>query len=222
VQDPIARHPTRAEQLDILVSAIADTSPATGRVLDLGCGTGYAGHLLAEKRPDLRFTGVDLSADSLAEARANLIGFSSPPELVAADLSDPEQLAPVDGRFDAIWSALTFHDLEHPAKQALIGWMAQQVSDDGFVYVYDRVRVTQAETFPLQQAIWKRIETVHGAGMRTADSYAAYVEDLDRTNRPAPLANYFEWFADAGMTAQLLHLHGNIMLIGGARRTDAA
>ena len=222
MQDPIARHPTRAEQLDILVSAIADTSPSSGIVLDLGCGTGYAGHLLAKKRPDLRFTGVDLSADSLVEAKANLTSFSSTPELVAADLSDLAQLAPVAGRFDAIWSALTLHDLEHPAKHALISWMAQQVSDDGFVFVYDRVRVTQAETFPLQQAIWKRIETVHGAGMRTADSYDAYVDDLDRTNRPAPLADYFEWFADAGMTAQLLHLHGNIMLIAGARRTDAA
>ena len=222
MQDPIVRHPTRAEQLDILVSAIADTCPPVGRVLDLGCGTGYAGYLLAGKRPDLRFTGVDLSADSLAEAKANLTSFSSTPELVAADLSDLPQLAPVAGSFDAIWSALTFHDLEHRAKQALIGWMVRQVSDDGFVFVYDRVRVTQAETFPLQQAIWKRIESVHGAGMRTADSYAAYVDDLDRTNRPAPLADYFEWFADAGMTAQLLHLHGNIMLIAGARRTDAA
>ena len=57
--------------------------------------------------------------------------------------------------------------------------------------------------------------------MRTADSYAAYVEDLDRTNRPAPLADYFSWFAQAGLTAQLLHLHGNVMLMAGARRAGA-
>jgi tRNA (cmo5U34)-methyltransferase len=221
MHDPIARHPTRAEQLDILVTAVAETCPRDANVLDLGCGTGYVGHLLAAKRPDLHFSGVDVSAEALDEARTHLAGFQATPALVHADLTQLAQLAPAQGSFNAIWSALTFHDLEHPAKQALIGWMAQQVSDDGFVFVYDRVRLTQAETFALQQAIWKRIEVVHGAGMRTADSYAAYVEDLDRTNRPAPLADYFSWFAQAGLTAQLLHLHGNVMLMAGARRAGA-
>lgn len=218
MQDPIARHPTRAEQLDILITAIRETCPDGARVLDLGCGTGYVGHLLARQRPDLHFTGVDLSADALGEAKSNLTGFATAPSLITADLSDPSQLEPVGRAYDAIWSALTFHDLEHPAKQALIGEMAQRVTDTGFVFVYDRIRLTQAETFPLQRAIWKRIEAVHGSAMRSADTYDAYIEDLDRTNRPAPLASYFEWFAGAGLSAQLLHLHGNIMLMAGARR----
>lgn len=222
MHDPIARHPTRAEQLDILVTAVSETCPRQANVLDLGCGTGFVGHLLAAKRPDLQFTGVDLSADALAQARSHLSGFQSAPTLVTADLSQLSQLQSAEGSFSAIWSALTFHDLEHPAKQALIGWMARQVSADGFVFVYDRVRLTQAETFALQRAIWKRIEAVHGEGMRSADSYAAYIEDLDRTNRPAPLADYFDWFAQAGLTAQLLHLHGNIMLMAGARRKGVA
>jgi hypothetical protein len=31
------------------------------------------------------------------------------------------------------------------------------------------------------------------------------------------LSDYQEWFAAAGMTAQILHLHGNVALIAGAK-----
>ena len=46
MQDPIQRHPTRAEQLDILVSVLADIVPQGGSVLDLGCGTGFVDWML--------------------------------------------------------------------------------------------------------------------------------------------------------------------------------
>ena len=36
MEDPIQRHPTRAEQLDILATVLADTVPDGGRLLDLG------------------------------------------------------------------------------------------------------------------------------------------------------------------------------------------
>ena len=85
MQDPIQRHPTRAEQLDILVTAVSETCPDGGSVLDLGCGTGYVGHLLAGQRPDLHFTGVDLSPDALQDAASNLATFAHAPALVPAD-----------------------------------------------------------------------------------------------------------------------------------------
>ena len=89
LEDPIQRHPTRAEQLDILVSAIADTTPDGGRVLDIGCGTGYVGYLLSQRRADLHFTGVDLKAESLEAADVNLSGFSGSVHLLEGDLHIP-------------------------------------------------------------------------------------------------------------------------------------
>lgn len=37
-----------------------------GRVLDMACGCGYGTALLAEKRPDIQFVGVDVDADAVA------------------------------------------------------------------------------------------------------------------------------------------------------------
>lgn len=54
--------------------------------------------------------------------------------------------------------------------------------------------------------------------MRTADSFAAYEADLSETNRPARLDDYRAWFEALGMASQVLHLHGNVALIGAAPR----
>ncbi|MGE0717794.1 MAG: methyltransferase domain-containing protein, partial [Alphaproteobacteria bacterium] len=69
MEDPIRRHPTRAEQLDIIVAAIADNARPGDGVLDLGCGTGYLGHLLSRARGDLAYVGVDRKGESLTAAR---------------------------------------------------------------------------------------------------------------------------------------------------------
>lgn len=38
-------------------------------VLDLGCGSGYGSHILAEARPDARVTGIDYDAQAVEHAR---------------------------------------------------------------------------------------------------------------------------------------------------------
>ena len=221
LEDPIQRHPTRAEQLDILLSAIEATAPQGGEVLDVGCGTGYVGHLLSQRRPDLKFVGVDINADALQAADVNLSGFTGSVHLLQGDLNDLENVGIPDGPYHAIFSALTFHDLKDDAKASVIATLARQLADEGFLYIYDRIRLTEAPLFPLQQAIWSRIERVHGVAMRSADSFPAYEEDLDNTNTPARLNSYFEWFTGLGLSAQLLHLHGNIMLLAAAKAPSA-
>jgi hypothetical protein len=78
--------------------------------------------------------------------------------------------------------------------------------------------LTEGACFPLQQAIWSRIKREHGVAMRDAPDFAAYEEDLESNNRPARLADYFEWLPAAGFAAQLLHLHGNVMLMGAVKQ----
>ena len=216
MDDPIQRHPTRNEQLDLLVSMIAEQTNEGDWVLDIGCGTGYVGHLLQARRPSLNFVGVDLSAAALGEAAANLTGYLNPPTLVEGDLMQPRSIDVPGGPYRAIWTALTFHDLTEPAKQEVIGWLAGLLASDGYLFIYDRVRLENASTFPLQQSIWHRIERQYGVAMRGADSFDEYRADLDRTNTPASLSDYFRWLPAAGLDAQLLHLHGNVMLMGGA------
>jgi len=214
MDDPIGGHPTRAEQLDILVT-MADAVLAPGdAVLDLGCGTGYLAHLLFERRADVTFVGVDRKGESLDAARAR---FGDRAVFVEGDLGDVTAIAVPGAQFKAIVTALTFHDLADAEKRAVLAWAAGRLAPGGTLLVYDRLRLTTPATFVMQQALWARIERVHGRPMRTADSFAAYEADLSDSNRPARLEDYAFWCGELGLQHQILHLHGNVALIAAAR-----
>ena len=52
------------------VPGLLDRLRAGVRVLDLGCGTGHAINLMARAFPRSTFTGLDLAADAIAQAKA--------------------------------------------------------------------------------------------------------------------------------------------------------
>ena len=113
--------------------------------------------------------------------------------------------------------ALTFHDLADVAKQAVIRWVAGSLVPGGRFVLYDRLRLTEAAAFPLQQSLWRRIARVYGTAMRDADDFDAYVTDLGQTNRPAALEDYLAWFRAAKLSPAILHLHGNIALMSASK-----
>lgn len=216
MEDPIQRHPTRQEQLDILVTLLADQTHPGDHVLDLGCGTGYVAQMLLERAPGIQLTGVDLSADALEQVPGNLGDDAARFEGVAGDLNDLASLGLGDRTFSAIYTCLTFHDLSHEAKQAVIDWSAQRLAPGGYLLIYDRIRLAAPELFALQTSLWRRLERVHGRGMRSAPSFVDYDADLGATNNPAPLEDYLGWMRATGLSAACLHLHGNIVLLAGA------
>ena len=218
MEDPIGSHPTRAEQLDILATVIADSATAGDRILDFGCGTGYVAKLIFDKRADLNIVGVDLKPDSLEEAKQNLAPNEDRFEGYAGNLESLDDIGIPDGPYRFALTALTFHDLPDEVKKGVIDFAVERLAADGYIFVYDRLRLTEAATFPLQQSIWRRIEREYGRGMRTAKNFEAYEGDIAPNNRPACLTDYFEWFGAAGLSTQILHLHGNVALIAGARR----
>ena len=221
MEDPIQRHPTRPEQLDILTTLIAGVAAQQGsdrplQVLDLGAGTGYLAHGLMRKHGNLRVTGVDMSAESLAQASENLANLPGEFRAVIGDLRSPQSIELGTGRFDVVCTCLTFHDLTDVQKQSVFAWVAGLLAPGGHFFVYDRLRLTEASLFPLQQLVWQRIEDVTGRGMRSAPSYEAYLADLGDDNGPAALEDYFAWYRANGFSPACLHLHGNIALLAGA------
>lgn len=215
--DPVRNHPTRGEQLDILSSLAAAWTKDGDAVLDLGVGVGYVARMLLEKRPGVRLTGVDLKPESLAQARETLAPLSPGVTLLEGDLGAIETLKMPGGPYVCVFSVLTFHDLTDEAKRRVIRWVAQRLAPGGVFLLMDRLRLDQPALFPLQVALWDRMNRVYGGSMRRADTFDAYLADLDKTNTPGRLADYMTWFAEAGLSADTVHRHGNIAILAAAK-----
>ncbi len=78
-----------ASLVDLLHS---DTAyPAGSTVLEVGCGVGAQTVTLAANSPGARFTSIDISEESLAQARAaHFSSVHASPRMVYADASRPE------------------------------------------------------------------------------------------------------------------------------------
>jgi release factor glutamine methyltransferase len=77
-------------ETELLVEA-ALRLPQGARVADVGTGSGAVALALADERPELELTGIDVSADALALARGNAARLGLRVRFVQADLLDGEQ-----------------------------------------------------------------------------------------------------------------------------------
>lgn len=111
---------------------IAEAAPEGGAVLDAGTGPGLLLVELARRRPDLRVTGIDLSADMVAAARRNLARFG---ERATASTGDVTDLPFPDGSFDLIVSSFSLHHWDHP--EAAAPELARVLRPGGQLRVYD-------------------------------------------------------------------------------------
>ena len=86
--------------------------PEGAKVLEVGCGGGHLAVELLERRGDLRYVGLDLSAEQVGRARRRLAG-ANHAELVQGSALD----LPFDrGRFDAVISVASIKHWPDPAK----------------------------------------------------------------------------------------------------------
>ena len=81
-----------------------------GRILDLGCGAGWAMVTLAAAYPAVRLTGYDLDNHALSLARARLATVAAETHVERRDATDLPA-----GAFDLILAIDSIHDLGDPA-----------------------------------------------------------------------------------------------------------
>ena len=95
------------------------------RIVDLGCGTGHITRLLAERWPEAEVTGIDSSAEMLAEAGAA-------PSEIRWKLADITEWEP-EHSFDLVFANASLHWIE--AHEVLFARLMGMVSSGGCLAV---------------------------------------------------------------------------------------
>jgi len=118
-----------------LVDGLTDRLAAGVRVLDVGCGSGRILNRLAELYPASRFTGIDLSLEATAAARADASGKQlQNAEFIARDLTDFDETAPA-GAFDLVTAFDAIHDQARPL--AVLKGICRALAADGVFLMQD-------------------------------------------------------------------------------------
>jgi ubiquinone/menaquinone biosynthesis C-methylase UbiE len=115
-----------------MAADLAAVVPQGAALLDVGTGPGVLLVELARRRPDLRLTGVDLSADMVAAAAANLRPFG---ERASVQVGDVTALPFADRSFDVVVSSASLHHWEDP--RAAVPELARVLRPAGMVHIYD-------------------------------------------------------------------------------------
>ncbi|HZY52139.1 MAG TPA: class I SAM-dependent methyltransferase, partial [Reyranella sp.] len=104
--------------------------------LDVGCGTGRLLAFLHDAWPGMKFTGLDLSAPYLAEAR-RVVGKTARVKLIEGAA---EKLPFDDASLDLVVSSFLFHELPADVRIATLKEMARVLKPGGLVVVVDSIQ----------------------------------------------------------------------------------
>ena len=126
---------------------IADRLDRGGRVLDMGCGTGWSSIVLARTYPAARIDAIDMDSGSIAEARiaAANEGVADRVRFVLGNASDPTDLPRPAGGYDLIAIFEALHDMGDPVA-ALTA--ARALLDAGGAVLVADERVSDEFTVP--------------------------------------------------------------------------
>ncbi len=106
----------------------------TDRVLDLGCGTGELAQRLLTTQPELTITGVDLSPQMLAIARAKCAAYPQARFLEGSATALPFP----DHHFDWVVSSSVFHYFSQP--QEVLAEFRRILNPRGHIVILDWCR----------------------------------------------------------------------------------
>jgi SAM-dependent methyltransferase len=116
------------------------------RVADLACGTAWSSIAIARAYPEVTVDAIDVDADSIETARANVAaaGLGERVRPAVRDASDPE----LSGRYDLVTIFEALHDMNHPVEA--LRTARKLLADGGSVLIADE-HVAERFTAPADE-----------------------------------------------------------------------
>ena len=124
--------------VDLVLPGLPDVAARLeggARVLDLGCGSGWALVEMAERFPRSRFVGIDLEPQSIALAQAR-IAERALADRVEARLLGGEGLTD-EAAFDVITTFLVVHEIDPGLKDTVLAAAARALVPGGSLVIWD-------------------------------------------------------------------------------------
>jgi ubiquinone/menaquinone biosynthesis C-methylase UbiE len=131
VYDVVARRVLRRAYRRVAEDVCA-AAPQGAALLDVGTGPGVLLMEIAQRRTDLKLTGVDLSPDMVSAAERNLRPFAGRATARVGDVTD---LPFPDRSFDMVVSSISLHHWDRP--EAAVPELARVLRPGGRLFIYD-------------------------------------------------------------------------------------
>jgi tRNA (cmo5U34)-methyltransferase len=202
--DTARRNPARLEQLDILVSIVADSYHAGTHILDLGFGSGQVEERILQRHPDTRVIGVDSSAAMIDLARQRLEKFPGRYQTMQHELTQLESIALPRVPIQFVLAVQVLHHLTHAKQRELFSWVYRIIEAGGTFLIVDRVTIETDAFYYVYKALWEKLEK--NSELKSGMTFEQYLEKIQsKRNETALLEDHLAWLRDAGFVPACLH-----------------
>lgn len=218
--DNHSRNPSRSEQLDMMLTIIADHYQAGKSILDLGMGTGLVEAMVFQRVPQAQVVGVDASAAMLALAHQRLQSHASQYTALIHDFTDIATLKLPTHAYQIVFSVQTLHHLTDPQLLTAYQFIYDTLEAGGLFLLLDRIALDQGGLFDVYQSLWARQDRVYQSQVHNAEgtTFAEHQAVVaGRGDLPTSLERHLELLKQVGFEAACLHLQTNRALLVGRK-----
>jgi 16S rRNA G1207 methylase RsmC len=136
-----------------------DKSAAPLKILDMGCGCGLVGFLIASVVPNVELTLIDSHARAIEAAKENAARFNAPAEVVMTD-DGIDRLKGVKHRFDVFVGNPPYYS-DYRIAEVFLDAARKALKEGGLCYT---VVKNDAGLKPVQEKFFPNVETLHRRG----------------------------------------------------------
>src|SRR3981081_323749 len=212
--DPISGNPVRSEQVDLLLTLVADHYIPGSTILDIGSGSGLVEEQLFRRLPEALVVGIDYSPALMAMAEKRLADKEKQFVTVRHDLRNIENAKLPERNYQVAFSVQAIHNLPCQTQRKIMSWVYKVLSTPGFFFFMDKIAIPGAELFSCHQLVWKEQNAAYSALIDEGRSFADHQRYLEQEgDSPLTLQENLKVLGESGFLASALDVRGNRALI---------